>query len=49
MIRLATIINRHERLFEIGLEKEKPTFKTICDEYMHIDKVEKEMAVVAKK
>ena len=47
MIRLATIINRHERLFELEVETERPSFKTILDEFMLMEDVEKDMSEIA--
>ena len=43
MIRLATIIHRHEQLYLRKKETKNPTFKQIFDEYMFIEKVEREL------
>jgi hypothetical protein len=44
MVRLATIIHRHEQLKLRGQEKQDPTFKQFVEEYMTMVKIEKEIA-----
>jgi hypothetical protein len=44
MVKLATIIHRHEQLKLRGIEKRDPTFEEFVREYMLIDKVENEIS-----
>jgi hypothetical protein len=44
MVKLATIIHRHEQLKLRGVEKRDPTFEEFLKEYMLLDKIEKEIA-----
>ena len=44
MIRLGTIVDRHEYLLRLGLEKEKPKFKQIMDEFLMMEEFDNEMS-----
>ena len=44
MIRLGTIVDRHEYLLRLGLEKEKPKFKQIMDEFLMMEEVDNEIS-----
>jgi hypothetical protein len=40
MTKLSIIINRHEELMKKKIEKEKPKFKTIIEEFLLMDTIE---------
>jgi hypothetical protein len=46
---LAAILSRHATRLALGIDKQKPTFRVLCDEYFLMERVSNEMGAIAKK
>jgi hypothetical protein len=49
MMLLATILSRHATRLAIGMDTQKPTFQTVCEDFFLMERVSNEMGAIVKK